>query len=84
MEPPLRVTFGGITALLLARRLLAASGWEARVVAAPRGGSPCGMALEVPRPRLAEALDAFHAAGLSWVDVRTAAGEPVAAGSGPG
>ncbi len=73
----MRVTFGGITALLLARRVLHEAGWDAPVVAAPPGGSPCGMALALPRRQLPEVLETLRARGLSWAAVRTADGEMV-------
>lgn len=68
-----RLVFSGATALLRAFHILNDGGYSCAIVAAPEGGSPCGMSVAVNKkdlPDILMVLSALHAA-----PVRTAAGD---------
>jgi hypothetical protein len=56
--------FGGPTALARAFLALEAACCNGAIVSAPRGGSPCGLAIAVPRDRLPAARETLRALGL--------------------
>ena len=63
--PEPRLIFPGPTALVRAFRLLQEAGYGCDIVAAPEGGSPCGMALAIPARHLKPALAVLAALGAS-------------------
>jgi hypothetical protein len=59
-----RLRLGGPTALARACHTLWRAGRNCRIVAAPAGGSPCGLALALPAPEAETAIALLAATGI--------------------